>query len=322
MEKIIRKFIKQYNIDEEWRFKLRHENGEETGPYSFSHISDLILGGAITGEEDVAWYPHGEWIPLGSWELFNNLLKEFKKESKITTDQRIHWEKILERFSSPISLPPPTEEEGTALIEKGEEYAEEKRVGKFFIPSGLLRAQRKILPKILIVIIALLTIYFIYSGSREQWEPPKALITVEVPSLESEKINDEASVVYRQRASELISEDTPIAYKQAVDELLKAISNNPKNLEARLSLAESYAFLWPLTDRSKKTAAKISTLIEQAKSVVGSEAVKGRLELVLGNLKSAEEIAGETASTGLSTRLFKSEILLKEGKSKQSFDLL
>lgn len=323
MDKIIKKFIKQYNIDEGWLFKLRHENDEESGPYSFSHISDLLLGGAITGEEDVAWYPHGEWIPLGSWELFNNLIREFKKEPRVSSGQNENWEKILERFPSPISLPPPIKEEETALIEREEAYVSEARVGKFFIPTDLIRRQTtKILPRLLVVLIAILTSYLIYSSFKEKEWPSRDFVAVQVPSLATETLNEELSEYNLQRAKELMSEYTPIAHKQAVEELLKALLNNPQNGKARLSLAESYMFLWPLTDKSKKTAEKISTLIEQAKNVTGSEATKARLELVLGNLSSAIEIANRSKSTDLSTRLIKSEIFLEEGKPKQSVGLL
>lgn len=321
MDKIISKFTTQLEIDPNWLFRLRFENGEETGPYSFSHLADLLLGGAITGNEDVSWYPNGEWIPLGGWGLFQKLLKEFVKTPKISASLRDQFEKIIKRFPSPISLSEPFKEDDTALLER-EEYDDSPSVEKFFVPSDIIPKKSKVVPRMILVIVLLITGYLIFSGVREKSLVAKATVKVVIPPLESKAENKDAAIQYIQHAKDLMREDTPIAYQQSVEELIKGLGFDPKNKEARLLLAESYAFLWPLTDKKEGTADDIIKLIKQAEGIEGIERVRGRLLLAKGKLDAAKEISEKYLSTEINTRLFKAEVLIEGGKPQKSIEMI
>ncbi|HLB58997.1 MAG TPA: tetratricopeptide repeat protein [Bdellovibrionota bacterium] len=325
MQKIIKKFIKQNQIDPEWLFRVRLSNGEETGPYTFSHLADLLLEGALTGDEEIAWYPQGEWIVLSAWDLFHHLLKAFVGSRRATKDQREHWKRLIDRYHSPIALPHPREREETALIEP-EEREWTPRVEKTFvreelefpeIPAGPSFFSR-VIPKVLLLVLVGGLIFLLLFEPAPRTKPTVAIVNVQVPSIEKPVVDDEKAKTYFENAQELFNEDTPIAYQQASEELLRSLGFDPKNRDARLLLSETYAFLWPLTDQGSKTFSLINSLIEQTAETPGVFRVQARLAFSRGEIERAKTFVKQASDDDYQAELLKAEISIYEGKPKEA----
>ncbi|MFC2074905.1 tetratricopeptide repeat protein, partial [Bdellovibrionota bacterium] len=329
MRRVIKRYIKSQHIEKTWEFKIRLANKEETGPYTFNNVADLLLEGTFSGEEEIAWYPDGGWIAIGGWDLFQGLLREFLEAKKGTPEQQQEWYGILERFPTSVHLPPPIEEGGVTELLEPQEREWHPSVEKTFVEEEIVEEERprpnfvKVwTPRLLLFLLIIGLVYILAVKPEDVEVVKKGDVEVIVPSTLMTPLRPEQAQVFIEKAQSLLSEDTPIAFQHGVTELHQALLHDPQNRSARLLLAELYALLWPLTDQSTKSDLSIRTLIDQSNNIPGGAMVLGRLAYEQGKLQLAKKHLDSIEGTNPALDLLRAEIAIASGEHERAIKLL
>jgi len=265
---------------------VRDDVGHIYGPFEVTKLKDLLTKGILTGDEQTAQYPAGDWRPMSTEpELYNLILDTLssKKEPaavdqpapKVSEKKPTIPTEIFSKQKTKLKIIPPhtmtrTQTKQEPLSKKTSFFGKLKW-GPNFVPIAL-------------VIGAFVLFFFgaVFKNSHGK----NASINLLAPH---PKVNGDS-----QKAENFIKEgmaafekDTYLNYVRAEESFVQAVNEAPENPDALLMLILTDLELWPLTKQDSYDQSTIQNLIQAiskadklgARRAVASPAV----ELMLGN---------------------------------------
>lgn len=83
------KYLKSFIIPYMSKYRIRLTNGRVIGPFDKHELFDLKTKGHISGKEEAQDFPMGNWVPLNTFEFYDDLMDDNKTvvENKSTEDK-------------------------------------------------------------------------------------------------------------------------------------------------------------------------------------------------------------------------------------------
>jgi tetratricopeptide (TPR) repeat protein len=299
--------------DKKWI--LRDSSGHIYGPFTISRLGELISKGIVSGEEDVAAYPSGDWRPLSSEnELYEIVLEMLSvaKSSKKNVKLQPTVSKVL--LASEKKLNVKVELEAEPMSAKKplvKATIESRKIVKQELPAAESVAQPVLKTKPLIFeknlqkknkfkkenLIPLLFLFFAFilfyvaltsNDKKPRNNKPISLLSPHIKSSGSL----EKSQAYVSQAWPYFYSDTVSNYQHAEQLYVKAVEEYPANSDALSMLLMTDKQLWPYAKQDgndQNALQNILQLLSKAdlygpKRALGSAIV----DLTLGRDASAE----------------------------------
>ncbi len=234
---------------------LRSDQGKLRGPFDTPVVLKMIREGQVSGEEKIARYPGGKWIPISKEpEFYDQLLgvlesdaEEAKKETVFRNNNNNNNnedETIIPDFMSSQSK---VSFENTS--QQKNSNVEKKSEAPIIELSNLKPIEQKNRQRFLLKPLAVLAGVFLLGAGLLLWPDSnsKGKIHLIAPKPGEETLSPEEIKTRTKLALSDIQQDTVESYLQAQNKLVSLIEGAPRNLPGRALLCLVYKELWPFS---------------------------------------------------------------------------
>jgi tetratricopeptide (TPR) repeat protein len=314
---------------------VRDDIGHIYGPFEVTKLKDLLAKGILTGDEQTAQYPAGDWRPMSTEpELYNLILDTLSAQQKRPAvmpgeppPKRPELSKKSEASheTPQVTIPFPKERIKTKpnidvkIKEKVKRPTPEPRR---FAPAPLqedslfekIKESHNLVPILLIfgalLLFSIGTIYRTGNGKR-------TAINLLVPHPKAQGNPAQAEDLIKAGVT-AFSKDTYSNYVKAEEAFVGAVNESPVNSDALLMLILTDLELWPFTKQDSSDQGTVQSLmqaISRADKLGTKRAVAApAVEMILGN--------DSTARTEIDSALVKepNEAFLYAMKGQTYFD--
>ena len=286
------------------RWVVKDVDGRVRGPYSTEKVIHKINNGDFSGEELIASYPGGHWIPISNEpEFYDRLLeilagversiRDDEDESAERTNVEQKKSRVSETFE-PVKPTSGTATERKSSVESNREKTrtqiEEPDLEKTPAPP---RSERKKNPSqaegsdvieltdlrnevkqeilqrirgpITFGLIAVATLVWIFTGTVEKHQEERIHL---LPLQKNrDQSSPEAAKIKIQQALPDFLRDTFGGYVRAENSLIQALQADPKNGELYALLCVTYNELWPFAYQDSQDLRTISSASQAAAQV-------------------------------------------------------
>ena len=232
---------------------LQSDQRKLRGPFDTEVVLKMIREGQVSGEEKIARYPGGKWIPISKEpEFYDQLLgvlesdaEEAKKETVFRNNNNDDDETIIPDFlksHSKVSF------ENSYDQKNSKDYIVEKKSEASVIElSNLKPIEQKTRLRFLLKPLAVLAGVFLLGLVLLFWPDSnsKGKIHLIAPKPGEETLSPEEIKTRTKLVLSDIQQDTVESYLQAQNKLVSLIEGAPRNLPGRALLCLVYKELWP-----------------------------------------------------------------------------
>lgn len=279
---------------------VKNSSGQLKGPYTTDEILAKIEDGTITGDEEMAQYPGGDWQHTSKYtEFYEKILqtlesqskgsnnekeknrnakrqKESDKDATVVVDKnkiKIVQPKISESLQPVLDKKPKNDK--ASFNEQKERISptpkninttdviELKNIESAITSS--IKNQTKQFVLIGIVAVAVLVVIFELFGSSDDDIGKRINLIAPKPSIDKLKQNEIDART--NQAVVLIGQDTTESYLEAQNILVSVIENSLRNLRSRMALCLVYKELWPFTKQEAADINAIRNLTKNTRSL-------------------------------------------------------
>lgn len=283
---------------------VKDSEGRLRGPYGTQAILDKIAGGEFTGEEQIATYPGGHWIPISSDpQFYDHLLEALygqaneaddwadedpsahlsfdpedplkrpsersgrpkKSKSKTSSSQSSDWDP--EKTQVHVET---MDEDTQPRVERVEFNDEESTSSHSVIElksmTSLVRSEVKKRAFIPAVLIGLLLVGSVYFFMQED-SVYEDRIHLMAPRAQAPEMSAQQVSQHVQWGVSEFLKDTYSSYVKAQNHLVQAIEGDPKNTEVLALLCLTYWELWPYAVQDSHDLKIISDSAQRASSL-------------------------------------------------------
>lgn len=266
---------------------IRDTAGRITGPFTTEKILYKIGRGEFTGDESVAYYPGGAWIPISrDPQFYDKLLESLaEQENKIPDQSRSEQ---IEQVKTQIDLgvpkkprvdidmentassgparPPPMERAPPALPKNSRSKKRRKMPDIELIDT---RGQylREVLKRGRIpiaIVMSILVVVYLVTGGNNSGEERIHLLAPQ--KNQPQETGDAMKARIHQGASEFIK-DTFESYLAAENNFVRVIESNPKNAEMMALLCMTYLELWPYAYQDSSDLKTVAGMVQWSSTV-------------------------------------------------------
>ncbi len=267
------------------RWIIRDAAGQIDGPFSTEKILYKIGRGEFSGEEMIAHYPGGKWIPISQDpQFYDKLLEVLTDDPNAETSEDTH---VLE-FTRPEGYagPPKSKSESggsssasEAVTDPGidvpppEEKKERKKKRRSRRPEdielvdmrpALLKAIMKRARWPIVVVISAIAIGAVLLATSGPSEQRLRLIA---PQKNQQQVSPETlKARIRSGVAEFLK-DTLGGYQKAQNEFVFVVERNQKNAEVMALLCMTYLQLWPYTYQDYTDSRVVSKVVQMSLAV-------------------------------------------------------
>ncbi|MDZ4677356.1 MAG: tetratricopeptide repeat protein [Oligoflexia bacterium] len=274
---------------------VRSSDGHIYGPFEAHKVGELLGKGVFSGEEQVAIYPAGDWIPMSSeTELYNLVLQALSGSSpkapqsqnpptqqnpkdpitqtgtqtgtgsvstrRLKNTQRTKTVKIADEDVSRIDVPPFKKPQ----VPTGQNNQQHKNQQVNHQPielSDKKKIKRKQVTLVPLIFLALAGVLFYFAFNYPKLNSKRSAISLLRPQIS--KNNDPA------KSKELVNKgwgyfykDTYTNYVRAAESFVLAIEASPANAEAILMLLMADLELWPFAKQDSGDQSTVQGLLQ------------------------------------------------------------
>jgi len=273
------------------RWILRNDKGHVEGPFTTEAVLAKIACSEITGEESVAHFPDGKWIPISQDPQFYDKLLEVLERENANPQETVDDSRII-AFSTDAAPPPPprtsraepvnvdepTEPMGPPKVEveapprsakKKRRKSRKRREDSEDIELIDSRPQmwkaivRRALIPLGLVLLAGAAVLMLVNESL----PVEDRIHLIAPQKNVAQVKPEnLQVNIRQGVSEFLKDTFP-SYLRAQNDFIYVSERNIKNAEVMALLCMTYLQLWPYAYQDSVDAKAVSAVVQMSAAV-------------------------------------------------------
>ncbi len=261
---------------------IRDAAGHIDGPFTTEKVLYKIGRGEFSGEEHIAHYPGGKWIPISQDpQFYDKLLEVLSSNENMEPSQEtrvLEFTRPQETQAQPGEEPTvarshpefaPPEEGSPAAAAHHPERRKKKRRKPEDIELVDVRPQyiREVVSRAkwpLIVIVAGVALGFMLWVSSPSGEERIHLIAPQKNQAQHE-LKSLASRI-RQGATDFAS-DTLDGYVRAQNAFVYVVEHNSKNAELMAALCMTYLQLWPFAYQDSQDSKTIATMVQWSSQV-------------------------------------------------------
>ncbi|MBK9293637.1 MAG: tetratricopeptide repeat protein [Oligoflexia bacterium] len=241
-----------------WIF--RTSVGQIYGPFEKEKVEELLLYSKLTGEEEVAEYPAGEWKNFShDQELAEILLKTLSLSgAKQKTQSKINQEKIVTKKLETKTLK--TKKTDSTQIPRKNKLPQGPPPELVLTQESKMQKKTNIIPLIILLFAFILVVY----GYQQKRDLQKG-ITISLIKPQFKKGGDPAkSQALVKTGWTYFYKDTFKNYVTAQEYFVKAVEESPQNLDAIIMLLMTDIQLWPFARQDSQDQEVIKSLVQQA----------------------------------------------------------
>jgi tetratricopeptide (TPR) repeat protein len=269
--------------DKKWI--LRDSSGHIYGPFTISKLGELITKGIVTGEEDVAAYPAGEWRPLSSErELYDVVIAMIsqsrapRRTAKIQPTvskaaEQVNLKKETVREEVPLAkaeiksrvLAPKqafSETDGTQDRPSVRPLTDTEQVSvDDDVENDHSSDKKKYIPLLFLIAAGLLFFVALASNSKKSiLQPPLKLIAPKLKKVSGDLNKSQAFV---RQAWPYFNSDVVSNYITAEELYVRAVEEYPMNSDALSMLLMTDMQLWPLAKQDGADQNILQDILQQ-----------------------------------------------------------
>ena len=286
------------NTEVQW--VLRSDQGKLRGPFNTQVVLKMIREGQVSGEEKIARYPGGKWIPISQEpEFYDHLLgalendvveakkettfRQQKEEETILPESAIHLSKI--QIEKPVPEYPKNQ-----VIEEKKPRAPVIELSNLKQMEKQTRLRLMWKPVLGLGVVILLGIILLFWPSSNG----KGKLRLIAPKAGDDTFSSEEVKARTKLALADIQEDSVESYLQAQNKLVSLIEGAPRFLAGRALLCLVYKELWPYTYQDQADQ-KVLTEFSQATKNLNLIGIHGNIceaikLMTLGRVKEARGV--------------------------------
>jgi len=267
------------------RWIIRDATGQIDGPFTTEKVLYKIGRGEFSGDEFIAHYPNGKWIPISQDPQFYDKLLEVLSDdpnAEVSEDTAVleftrHHHTTEGPFVKPEEPKPSeaaTDPGSKATPESGEDHRKSKKRSKkkrrpedielVDMRPALVKAvfKRARLPILVTVVgVAIAAILLVNSGPREE-----RLRLIGPQKNVGQVANDTLKPRIHAGVADFLR-DTLAGYQRAQNEFVFVVERNHKNAEVMALLCMTYLQLWPYAYQDSADQKVISNVVQMASAV-------------------------------------------------------
>ncbi len=236
--------------------------GHIYGPFERSKVMDLLNKGVLTGEEDVAEYPAGEWVGFSQIKEISDLLMQTLAVS--TVGPKI--KEATKLTNTPSAGTGSFSGRGKVQTKKLKDVPPKQKT----IPLGpppdiVLSEERKLKSKtnFIPVIIVAATALMLYMGWAQKNSPKTKTLSLLVP-IPSSKGDPAKSQELVKQGWSYFYKDTFLNYIKAEEYFVRAVEEAPTNTDAIVMLLMADNELWPFARQDSRDQGVVQWLLQSA----------------------------------------------------------
>jgi tetratricopeptide (TPR) repeat protein len=258
---------------------VRSSDGHIYGPFEALKVGELLGKGVFTGEEQVAIYPAGDWIPMsGDTELYNLVLealsghvpkapraakpepppqaKEPLTQTGSGSGSGVTTRKLKNtQYTKTVKLP---EDEPLKIDTNSQPSYQKPLVIEMSDKRKIKRKQASVVP---LVLLGLAGVLFYFALNSPKFSSRKTSISLLRPQISSQ--NDPAkSKTLVSRGWAYFYKDTYSNYVRAAESFVEAIEASPTNADAILMLLMTDLELWPFAKQDSADQNTVQGLLQ------------------------------------------------------------
>lgn len=266
---------------------IRDTAGRITGPFTTEKVLYKIGRGEFTGEESVAYYPGGAWIPISKDPQFYDKLLESLQELESKFPDQSRSEQITDAKTEidiglpkktrveidmentapgQPQLPPPTQSSLPAVSRKSSKRKKRKMPDiELFDTRGqyLKEVWKRGKVPIIAALAVIVGIYLVLGGET----PGEERIHLLAPQKnQPQESGDALKARVHQGAAEFIK-DTFESYLAAENNFVRVIESNPKDAEMMALLCMTYLELWPYAYQDSSDLKTVGNMVQLSSSI-------------------------------------------------------
>ena len=278
---------------------LRSDQGKLRGPFNTQVVLKMIREGQVSGEEKIARYPGGKWIPISKEpEFYDSLLGVLENDV-----DEAKKENTFRQQKEEDTIPPESVNNFSLKIEStipnssfNESVPEKKSSPPIIELSNLRQLEKKTQLRLMWKPLAGLGAVVLLGLILLIWPSSNAKVKLRLMAPKSGEDTFTAEEIKARTKLALgdIQEDTVESYFQAQNKLVSLIEGAPRNLPGRALLCLVYKELWPYSYQDAADQ-KVLTEFSQATKNLNLIGIHGNIceaikLMTLGKVKEARGV--------------------------------
>ena len=251
---------------------IRDALGRIGGPFTTEKVLYKIGRGEFSGEEAIARYPDGKWIPISQDPQFYDKLLEVlasNQNEEVADDTRVleftrHQSEEVRAESPPSTQPIELPQEKSTAVRASQARKKPEDIELVDTRPQLWRAVllRARMP-LALVVFGMAAAAFLFGGSTEKEDRIHLL----APHRDLPQASPETLAPRRQQGIQMFARDYLGGYIRAENDFVHVVEKNTKNSEVMAFLCMTYLQLWPYAHQDSSDIKAISTVVQMVSAV-------------------------------------------------------
>jgi tetratricopeptide (TPR) repeat protein len=263
------------------RWIIRNASGQIDGPFTTEKILYKIGRGEFLGDESIAHYPDGKWIPISQDpQFYDKLLEVLAENQREDGDQETRVLEFTRPQGETVAPPPPADGEAETSPNEGQggdprvvpiERQRSKRKRRKLEDIELVDTRKQVWKEVLrrakmpvmlvasgVALASVLYVTTVPNEERIHLIGPQKGVTQSAPETLKGRI--------RQGVGEFLG-DTYDGYIRSENDFVYVVEHNNKNAEVMALLCMTYLELWPYAHQDSADTKVIGMLVQMSSGV-------------------------------------------------------
>jgi tetratricopeptide (TPR) repeat protein len=262
------------------RWIIRDASGRIDGPFTTEKILYKIGRGEFSGDEHIAHYPDGHWIPISQDPQFYDKLLDVISEDENQEGTEITHVMEFTRPEQPEKDPEPTQTKSSATPEhtqtptpiapgqqKGKKKKRRRKPEDIELVDVRPQILKQLIPKVRLPVfiavagLAIAALILLSSGSDEE-----RIHLIAPQKGQAQVAPESARGRIRQGVGDFVK-DTFDGYLKAQNSFVYVVERNNKNAEVMALLCMTYLQLWPYAYQDSSDSKVISMMVQESSKI-------------------------------------------------------